>query len=276
VSPSATHQRTALLEGRRTPLSLRVSPALRFGCEEEPRMTTYDLYLESGPRRRKTMVHALDLLGCVAVGPTTGDALAATPDAIRAYRRFLHRHGAPVEPDTPFETRVVEHVTEGEWLGNGSPYLVFGPDLAPVTDEETETFLRRFGWLREELADWAEGRADEELDAPPAGGGRPARAVFLHVLGATGGYLSAALGGAPGFSAVHGAAERGELGLPEALRRQAAMAAGRVRATTPEERAAVRERPKDVRTLRKALRRMLEHDWEHLAELARRQGGPPL
>ncbi len=54
------------------------------------------------------------------------------------------------------------------------------------------------------------------------------------------------------------------------------MAAERLRATTREERAAVRERPKDVRTLRKALRRMLEHDWEHLAELSRRPGGPRL
>ena len=50
----------------------------------------------------------------------------------------------------------------------------------------------------------------------------------------------------------------------------------RVRATTPAERAAVRLRPNDRRTLRKALRRTLEHDWEHLAELSRRPGGPPL
>ena len=102
-------------------------------------MTVYDLYLESGPRRRKTMVHVLDLLGCVAVGHTTAEAIAATPDAIGAYRRFLHRHGEPVNPDAPIETRVAEHVTKGEWLGNGSPYLVFGPDLDPVTDEEIET-----------------------------------------------------------------------------------------------------------------------------------------
>jgi uncharacterized damage-inducible protein DinB/predicted RNase H-like HicB family nuclease len=223
------------------------------------------------------MVHVLDLLGCVAVGPTTEDALAAVPDAVRAYRRFWHRHGEPVNLDAPFETRIAEHVTEGEWLGNGSPYLVFGPDLKPVSGEEIETFLHRFQWLREELAAWAATQTDKQLDAPPTpGGGRTARAVLLHVLGATGGYLSAALGGAPGFSAIHGAAERGELGLAEALRRSAVMAAERVRATTPEERAAVRERAKERRTLRKALRRMLEHDWEHLAELSRRPGGPPL
>jgi predicted RNase H-like HicB family nuclease/uncharacterized damage-inducible protein DinB len=237
-------------------------------------VTEYGLYLESGPRQRKTMVHVLDLLGCVAVGPTTEAAVEATPEAIRAYLRFLKRNGGAADPDAPFETRVVEHVTEGQWLGNGSPYLLFGPDIEPLADDEIETFLNRFRWLREELATWAAGRTDDELDVSPAGGGRTARAILLHVLGPTGAYLSAALGGAPGFSRVHGAAERGEMSLPDALRRMAAMAVERVRATTPEERAAVRERPRDVRTLRKALRRMLEHDWEHLAELSRRPGGP--
>ena len=239
-------------------------------------MTAHALYLESGPKRKKTMVHVLDLLGCVAVGPTTEAALAATPEAIRAYRRFLRRHGEHVDPDAPIETRVVEHVTEGEWLGNGSPYLVFTPDLEPLTAEDIATYVGRFLGLRAELAAWAETRTDEQLAAPPAERGRPARAVLLHLLGATGGYLSAALGGARGFSAVHGAAERGELPLAAALRRSAAMAAERVHATSPDERAAVRELPAGRRTLRKALRRMLEHDWEHLAELSRRPGGPPL
>ena len=238
-------------------------------------MTTYDLYLESGPRRRKTMVHVLDLLGCVANGPTTEEALAATPTAIVAYRRFLRRHGDPVDGG-PFETRVVEHVTEGDWLGNGSPYLVFGPDLEPVREEEIGPLLDRLRWLCDELADWADTQGDEDLDAPPAGGGRTGRAVLLHVVGAQGPGLASALGGAPGFSALHGAATRGEIGLPDAIRRSAAMVADRVRATTPEERAALR-RPREVSyTLRKALRGMLEHDWEHLAELSRRPGGPEL
>lgn len=220
------------------------------------------------------MAHVLDLLGCIAVGPTTEAALKATPEAIRAYLRFLRRNGEAADPDAPFETRVVEHVTEGQWLGNGSPYLLFGPDIEPLADEAIEVFLNRFRWLREELATWAASRTGEQLDASPEGGGRTARAVLLHVLGPTGAYLSAALGGAPGFSRIHGAAERGEMGLPEALRRMAAMVVERIRATTPEERAAVRQRPRDVRTLRKAIRRMLEHDWEHLAELSRCPGGP--
>lgn len=65
-------------------------------------MATYRLFLESGPRRRKTMVHVPDLLSCVAVGPTTEEALTATPAAIRAFLHFLRRHGEPVDPDAPF------------------------------------------------------------------------------------------------------------------------------------------------------------------------------
>ncbi len=237
---------------------------------------TYGLYLESGPKRRKTMVHVLDLLGCVAVGPTTDDALAATPDAIRTFLRFLQRHGDRVDPEAPFDTEVVEHVTEGDWLGNGSPYLIFGPDLEPVSDADAESLLRRYTWLRDALAAWAEQQSDEGLDARPATGGRTARAILHHVLGASGGYLAAALGGAPGFSRIASAAERDEIAVAEALRRTVPLAIARVEATTPEERAAVRDLPAGPRTLRKALRRMLEHDWEHLAELSRRPGGPEL
>ncbi len=237
--------------------------------------TSYDLYLESGPKRRKTMVHALDLLGCVAVGPTTDDALAATPEAIRAFLRFLRRHGEPVDPDAPFGTRVVEHATEGSWLGNGAPYLTFGPDLEPVSEDEIESVLRRFHWMRAELAAWAETQTTQQLDTPPQAGGRTARAILLHVIGPN--YLAGPLGGAPGFSALQGAAERGELALPEALRRAPVLAAKHLRASTAEQRAAINEHPtQGPRTLRRALRRMLEHDWEHLAELSRRPGGPAL
>lgn len=239
-------------------------------------MTTYDLSLESGPKRRKTMVHVFDLLGCVATGATTDEALAATPDAIRAYLRFLRRHGQPVDPDAGFETRVTEHITEGAWLGNGSPYVAFARDFEPVSDDELATHLRRFRWMREEMAAWVRTQSDEELDAEPQPKGRPARAVLLHVMAVPGAYLSAALGGAKGFSALQTQAERGLVPLDEALMRVVDMVEERIAQATPAGRLRVVERPKDVRTFRKALRRMLEHDWEHLAELSRRAGGPAL
>jgi predicted RNase H-like HicB family nuclease len=35
------------------------------------------------------MVHVLDILGCIAQGPTTESALEATPDVIHTCLRFL-------------------------------------------------------------------------------------------------------------------------------------------------------------------------------------------
>jgi predicted RNase H-like HicB family nuclease len=237
---------------------------------------TYELQIESGPKRKKTMVHVLELLGCIAVGPTTEEAIDATSAAIRNYLRFLRRHGEEIDAPDEFGIAVAEHITEGDWLGNGSPYLTFDADLDPVSDADAERFVRRAEWIGEDLSAWAAVQSDAELDADPDGGGRTARSILLHVLGAQGNYLSAALGSAPGFGRIHGAAERGELPLAEALLQSAALVRERVAATTPEERKAVRELSSRTYTLRKAHRRMLEHGWEHLAELSRRQGGPVL
>ena len=99
--------------------------------------------------------------------------------------------------------------------------------------------------------------------------------MLLHLLGPTGAYLSAVLGGLKGFSALHGAAEREEIALGDALRQvgqhdRDVPARGHAGAAR-----AVLRAPQDTRTLRKGVRRLLEHDWEHFAELARRPAGPP-
>src|SRR5688572_18086240 len=152
------------------------------------------------------MVHVLELLGCTANGPTTEAALQATPAAISAYLRFLQRHGEKVEPDAAFTTAIEEHVTEGIWLGNGSPYVTYGPDLEPVSEAELKVFLGRLHGLTEELAAWAERQSDAQLEASPEAG-RTARAIFLHALSSTGAYLSPALGTVSGFSKLLTAAE---------------------------------------------------------------------
>ena len=125
-------------------------------------MTVYQLYLESGPRRKKTMVHVPELLGCMANGPTTEEALARTPQAIRDYLSFLDRHGGhpvarhrarqdgAVDSDAEVQTEIAEHITEGIWLGNGDPSLVFQPDLEPLTEEDAEAYIQRLEWARSE------------------------------------------------------------------------------------------------------------------------------
>jgi predicted RNase H-like HicB family nuclease/uncharacterized damage-inducible protein DinB len=241
-----------------------------------PQLTEYALYLESGPQHKKTMVHVLELLGCVANGPTTGQAIEATREAISAYLRFLQRCGEAVDPKVEFTTSVKEHVTQGTWLGNGSPYLMFGPDFEPVTERDMEVFTHRFEKLREMLAAWAEKQTDEKLDAAPAEKGRTARSILIHVLGTPGAYVSALVGGVPGVSRTVTMVERGQMPIAEGIQQARDLVSRKLRETTKEQRSAVIERGQMVRTLRKAIRRTLEHDWEHLAELSRRPGGPEI
>jgi len=105
-------------------------------------MVLYNLYLESGPMRKKTMVHVLDLLGCISTGPTTEAALERTPHAIREYLRFLQRHGFPIDSEAQIQTRIAEHITEGTWLGNGDPSLcVFGEQITPNQHKLVHDFV---------------------------------------------------------------------------------------------------------------------------------------
>lgn len=239
-------------------------------------MTMYDLYLESGPMHKKTMVHVLSLPGCIANGPTTEAAVEATPEAIRAYLWFLKRHGESVQADGEIRTRVAEHFDRpAVFIGQGSPYIDFGPDLEPMTPGEVREATARFHYMRETLAEWAESQTEEQLSAPPRGGGRTARSIVLHVLNGSG-YLTPVLGTFKGLSSLDRAVERGELSLAEAVRKVDAAVAERLPAATAEQRRAVMQRENHVRTLRKGVRRLLEHDWEHLYELARRPGGPVL
>ena len=145
-------------------------------------MTLYQLYLESGPRRKKTMVHVLVLLGCIATGPTTEEALERTPKAIGDYLRFLQRHGTVVDMDANVRTQVAEHITEGIWLGNGDPSIVFQPDLEPLIAEDAEEFFKRMEWMRSEVIDMVGGLSEEQLEEKPQPKGRSVKAILEHIL----------------------------------------------------------------------------------------------
>jgi hypothetical protein len=119
-------------------------------------MTVYELYDESGPRHRTTMVHAPALLGCVVVGPTTAAALEETPATIAAFRRFLTRYGEPVDPDEPFDTRVAGQPTTGLMLA-------LPTDLVHFTDEQIDHALSRLGSMNGNLGGWAIDQSPESL-----------------------------------------------------------------------------------------------------------------
>jgi len=236
-------------------------------------MKTYPLYLESGPKKKKTMVHVLDLLGCIAKGPTTDDALAAAPDAIRAFLRFLKRHGEKIDPDAPFNTKVVEHVMEGQWLGNGDPALVFQPDRDPLETKDIHVYVQRLEWTRAEIVKLVSGLTHAQLEADPGSKGRSIRAMLEHMLESEHYYVST-LGRIEGLPSPGSIVQKREGDLLHWMSRARQIEIERIWSLTPDERAKSVEHWKQTWTARKVIRRMIEHEWEHLIELSERLGKP--
>lgn len=233
-------------------------------------MAEYALYLESGPRKQKTMAHVLDLLGCIAQGATTPDAIDAAPEAIRTYLHFLNRHGEKVDLEEEITTHVAEHVMEGPWLGNGDPYPGFAPDFQPLSRDELEVFLHRLAWLHDDLLILTHRLTPEQLLAKPASGGRPIGRILEHVAASHASYLNAALGPVEGLRDAVRAVELFPEVQPAALTRVWQISLNRLEAITPAELNQRIQRGGKTWTVRRMLRRMLEHCWEHLLEISRR------
>ncbi len=233
-------------------------------------MTAYALYVESGPRHRKTMVHVLGLLGCIAQGPTTDEALAATPEAIRGFLRFLKRHGDAVDPKSPFTTKVAAHVTEGSWIGEGDPVAGFAPDFEPLGAAELKRYVERLGWVREDLLRLVGDLPPRQLSAQPHGGGRPIQSILEHISEAQCVYQRYAAGKVEGLAEAARSVRESQPDLPSALARVWEISGARWAAMTEIERNQQVEHGQRMWTARRGLRRALEHDWEHLQELSRR------
>lgn len=227
----------------------------------------YRLHLESGPKKRKTMVHVSNLTGCCVGGPTTDEALDATPDAIRRYLGFLADHGEVVDPSARFGVEVVEHVMEGVWLGNG--IAVIATDTDPLPPKELRTMLERHRWIHEGIREQLEGLDAEALSGKPATG-RALEDIVTHVLQAEAAYLSSGLRTNRELNRVAREVERGERDPRDGLLAVADLFAADIRATTPAERRAVIPRGQSIGSLRRTMRRALEHGWEHLQEIEAR------
>ena len=230
-------------------------------------MPTYGVYLESGPQKKKTLLHVLELLGCVVQSDTADAAPAAAPDAIRAYLRYLRRHGEDVDPNAKIETRVAEHNVEGLFSGQA----LWPQDLKPVTPADLARYVRWLEWSRADLLALVNGFDEKRLRAKPAVG-RSLRDILLHVLDADKSYVYALVGPLKTMGEPTNAADRGDLDLRVALTEARAAAIERLRALTPSELKRVRKSGKSTYSAHRIIRRMLEHEWEHRREIAARLG----
>jgi uncharacterized damage-inducible protein DinB len=230
----------------------------------------YKLYLESGPRHKKTMVHVLELLGCVSTGPTTDLALEKTPHAIRHFLQFLDRHGESVDLDEEIQTDIAVHVTEGVWLGNGDPSIVFEPDLAPLETDEVDSLIERLEWMRLDMVDLVGDLSEETMEVKPEKG-RAIRVILEHILESEYAYMYA-FGRPDGLPGSGSIVSKREGTLLEWMAYVRSVEIERLRSLTLEERSEPFIHWKYTRTAHKVLRRMLEHQWEHLVEIENRLG----
>ncbi len=228
----------------------------------------FDLYLESGPQHKRTWVYVPGLPGCVAFGPTTEQAIENAAGAIRGRLDFLRRHGEDPPDPEPIELHVAEHVIERKFLGFG--WQIAATDREPLSADDAARQLRWAGWSREELVAAARAQLLPLAEAPPSGS-RPAAAILSHVAGSEWSYVNTALGTVPGYSAAIAAIEAAGNEPWAALAAERATLMARLRAMTPEELTRVVEREgRPPNTARRMLRRLLEHEWEHVLELRAR------
>ena len=226
---------------------------------------TYDLFVETGPQRKSTNVYVIDLLGCVLFRRTADQAVDDAASEIREYLRWLHGHGEKVDPDAPVETRVKHESLAGGFIGSAR----LEEDLAPMTPADVTKYTRWLEWGRADLLALVEQVDRRRLEHTPASG-RTLRGILEHVLGADKGYVYSVFRTTKSVGDPTNAALAGKLDLRVALREARAAAIERIKAATPAERKSVRQGGASTYTLRRCLRSMLGHEWEHRREIEAR------
>ncbi|MCX6648265.1 MAG: DinB family protein [Candidatus Bathyarchaeota archaeon] len=223
--------------------------------------------------------HLVGLPGCFTRGASRGEALAALPGAVGARLAWLGARGIGCTERSGLE--VVEEQAGIPELGeSGGAVALFRSDLEPVDGAVLGEALGLMALSRGELLGVVGGLTEGELDAEPVPGKRTVRRDVGHIVNAEEWYVSR-LGRR--YQGVY------EGGLREAKGRRRLSAVERLMVTRPPmiaaleaalgdgrqwpfTRRAYTKYPGEQWTLRKVLRRFLEHEREHLGTINRTLG----
>ena len=202
-------------------------------------------------------------MGCIANDPTTEQTLERTPTAIRQFLHFLERHGENVDPTTEFQIEIEQHITEGVWLGNGDPSIIFDPDLIPLSREEMEANIQRLEWMRHDLDIMVRRLDSAQMVKQPQPRGRSIRAILEHILESEYAYMYAfgRIEDLPGTGSI---VKKRFGDLLDWIAHVRQLEIERLRSLDEKQRSESFVHWKYIRTARKVMRRMLEHQWEHL------------
>jgi predicted RNase H-like HicB family nuclease len=202
------------------------------------------------------MAHVVGLPGCFAIGATREEAVAAAPEAIARHLSWLRQHGEAVAQGEAVEVEVEETVpVGGSFPGTPSDQVAFfDSDRERVSDEEIERALRWAEHCRRDLLNLFEDVPREALDWRPDATSWSIRHILEHIASAEAFYVTR----------LDPHADREPSSLLGILRDAASR---RLRDLSSEERAAIRTPRGEPWSARKVLRRFLEHEQEHLAQL---------
>ena len=218
----------------------------------------YGVYLESN-RLGRTFAHVPELPGCIVRGETAEQAIACTRDAIKQYQSWVlaHRGGLP-RVRREARLRAVEQCSGGAASGSGSRVALLPADLPPVSRDELREYLSRMRYSREDLLGVVSEVGNDLLGLRPTRRQRTIREILRHVAGAEQWYVTRIMR-MPRFRPQKDPLERLRIvreAADRALSRQDLRRSGRIV-----------ERAGEPWTLRKVLRRFLEHEREHLLEI---------
>jgi len=232
-------------------------------------MIRYSVYLEIGDDGR-CMTHVLDLPGCIVRASTRDEALRQLPNAIRDYHSWLRRHGEPAPPaDASIEIEIAgENVGFGPF-DPGDAAALFPPDREPITPEEMEHYFRLMAHARADLLALVHDLPDDLLDWQLDVQSFSIRRLLRHLGNAEEWYVSRLV--SPDTLPPEWEHDE-DLPIFEFLEMERRTAVARLRQLTEEERSGVfyptywTQHPHEPWTLRKVLRRFLEHEREHTAQ----------
>jgi len=242
-------------------------------------MIRYPVYLEIADDGW-CMAHVLDLPGCTVRAPSRDEALRRLPNAVRDYHGWLRRHGEPAPPEE--ESIEIEIAGESSGFGPfdpGDAAALFRPDHEPVNLEEMEHYFRLMAHARTDLLTLVRDLPDDVLDWQSDPCSFNIRRSLRHIGNAEEWYVSRLV---PPETLPPEWERDEELPTFEFLEMERRTAVARLRLLTEEERCGVfypahwTQHPEEPWTARKALRRFLEHEREHTAQVreilaARRQ-----
>jgi uncharacterized damage-inducible protein DinB len=233
-------------------------------------MRVYHIFLEIG-ELGECLAHVLDLPGCVLRKESQGEALKGMPERIRDHLAWLEGHGEAVEEIETIELRIV-NTSEGFGpFCRGDRAALFPEDLLVPTPEEMESvYFKRADYARQDLIDLVQGLPAPVLDRRMEEGSMTIREILRHIGNAEQWYVSRLV---PAETLPQEWDHDADMPILEFLEMERRTALERLRQLSEDELSAITypaqwtNYPEEPWTARKALRRLIEHESEHIAHI---------